>query len=149
MVRGDNFSGATWSSMFLKRGLTHQVEKGAATVLYRNFAPAVTGKKVEFLDPNTGTAQERALNQLVRLEKREGGEKITHPQGEHDDVANALAGAVVMAIRPPSGAEVRTETESFTKVDVGRVIDDLHTRYIGDGVFVTAGGESYRDPRCL
>ena len=150
MVRGDNFSGATWASMFKQRGLTQVVEKATATVLFRNFAPCVTGKKVELLDPNTGMTQERALNQLVRLEKREGGEKITHPQGEHDDVANALAGAVLMAIRPPSAAIVTAETKSYGRTNSsGPIVDDRGTRYLGDGNFRTASGEVYRDPRYL
>jgi hypothetical protein len=116
MLVGDNFSGDTWKSMFLKRGLSYTVEKRNASALYRAFAPVVTGKRVELPDPKKSLTVERGLNQLVNLVKREGGEKITHAQGEHDDVANALAGGVLLSIKPPGWAEVTSVIRVFGKV---------------------------------
>jgi hypothetical protein len=80
-LHGDNFSGDTWASMFRKRGLSYVVEKRTASALYRAGAPVITSKRAELPDPKTGFTALRAINQLTNLEKREGGEKITHPQG--------------------------------------------------------------------
>ena len=46
------------------------------------------------------------LHQLVSLERRTargGKDSIDHPRGAHDDVANAVAGAVVIAGQQPPG----------------------------------------------
>ncbi len=115
LITGDNFSGGVYASMFQKRGISYVVEKRTATVLYRQFAPVVTGKKVELPDPRKSLTVERGLNQLVSLTKREGGEKITHASGEHDDVANVLAGGVLLSIKPPGGASVTAVTRVFGK----------------------------------
>ncbi len=49
---------------------------------------------------------------MVSLVKREGGEKITHAQNEHDGVSNALAGGVLLSIKPPSAADVTAVTRT-------------------------------------
>ena len=116
LITGDNFSGGVYASMFQKRGISYVVEKRTATVLYRQFAPVVTGNKVELPDPKKSLTVERGLNQLVSLTKREGGEKITHASGEHDDVANVLAGGVLLSIKPPSGYHITSVRTVFGKV---------------------------------
>jgi hypothetical protein len=52
-------------------------------------------------------ANQRVIGQLLRLERRTGRgnnkDVIDHPRGEHDDLANSVAGALTMI-----GAEKRT-----------------------------------------
>ena len=60
--------------------------------------PLINSEAVDLLD------SERLLYQLVMLERqasRGGKESIDHPKGGHDDVANAVAGALVMAFKNP------------------------------------------------
>lgn len=149
-VRGDKFGGAMFASMLRQHGISYDPETRPATELYRGFAGAVTGKLVELL--GAGDAAQRGLVQLMRLERRQGGDKITHPDREHDDVANAIAGATLMACKPPSGGFVPGAVvthKDYTKSDHGgRVVDALGTQYVGGGTFRAASGETFRDPRC-
>jgi hypothetical protein len=65
-----------------------------ASELYLNFLPMVSNGSVELLD------EKRLRAQLTGLERRArsgGKDLITHYQGGHDDLANAAAGACVMA----------------------------------------------------
>ncbi len=161
MLYGDNFGGDTWKSMFVKRGLGYSTDTRAATVLYRGFAPVVTGRKVEMLDPDVNATVSRCVNQLTGLIKREAGEKITHANGEHDDLANALAGGVLLSIKPPSAATVENETTNTA--DVARAWEERRAGGGGETAAMRAGRTGvhrvrdattgrmvdYRDPRGL
>jgi hypothetical protein len=60
--------------------------------------PLINSGAVEILD------NERLIAQLVSLERRTargGKESIDHAPGAHDDVANAVAGALVTAYKEP------------------------------------------------
>src|SRR5689334_10163551 len=66
--------------------------------LYRDLLPLINSGAVEILD------NERLIAQLVSLERRTargGKESIDHAPGAHDDVANAVAGALVTAYKEP------------------------------------------------
>lgn len=68
--------------------------------LYAALLPVLTSGRVELLD-HRGLA-----TQLVSLERRTargGRDTIDHAPGGHDDVANAVAGAVVAVIEGASG----------------------------------------------
>ena len=75
--------------------------------LYLDFLPLVNSGGVDLLD------HDKMLHQLVSLERRTargGKDSIDHPRGAHDDVANAVAGAVVMAAQQPAGWRPRERT---------------------------------------
>jgi len=62
--------------------------------IYLDLVPLINSKAVRLLD------HDRMMVQLVSLErsaKAGGRDKIDHPRGLHDDVANAAAGALVFA----------------------------------------------------
>jgi hypothetical protein len=64
--------------------------------LYLDILPLINSRAVALLD------HERLMLQLVSLERtsvRFGGgrDRVDHPKGLHDDVANAAAGALVLA----------------------------------------------------
>ena len=64
--------------------------------LYRDLLPLITSQQVALLD------HPRLVAQLCALERRTGRagrDTIDHPPGAHDDVANAVAGALVLAAR--------------------------------------------------
>ena len=64
-----------------------------ATVADAFLLPAVNSRAVRLLE------NERLMMQLVGLEQTTKGavkDKVDHPRGAHDDVANAAAGALVL-----------------------------------------------------
>jgi hypothetical protein len=160
-LTGDAFSGDTWPSLLRKEGLeVYEVEKRSVTDLYRALIPLLTPKLVELLDPSTGETQTRMVNQLVSLDRsttlRAGKEHITHPLGAHDDLCNAMAGALLLAFakasrgEPPSEGMVSSYTKDFTNPrGSGEVIDNLGTRFLGGDTFRARNGELFRDPRGL
>jgi len=91
---GDRF-GAEWTyGAFRKRGITYLQSELARSGLYLNLLPHITTKKLRLVD------NARAVSQIANLERRtHRGTKdtIDHPDGAHDDLANAIAGAVYVA----------------------------------------------------
>jgi hypothetical protein len=90
-VRGDRYAGEWPVSAFRKHGIWYRAAERPKSDLYRELLPAVNARRVELLD------LPRLVGQLVSLERRVGRggrDSIDHPPGMHDDVANAVAGAV-------------------------------------------------------
>jgi hypothetical protein len=77
---------------------------------------------------------------------------LTHPRSAHDDVINAAAGALLVAL---SGARSFALAPSVHRVDYtqrtghGRVVDTRGTRHLGGDMFQAKNGEVFRDPRGL
>jgi len=156
---GDNFGGDIWASILRKEGVeVYEVEKKPASALYQGLIPLLTPKLVELLDPAAGETQRRMIEQLVGLDRsttlRAGKEAISHPRGSHDDVINAVAGALLLAFARASRGEssgqgtVSAHTRDFTNPrPSGRLVDSRGTRELGGGYFRAANGETFRDPR--
>src|ERR1700730_16482850 len=63
--------------------------------IYRDTLPLLNSRKVQLLDDR------RLLSQLHGLERRTargGRDSIDHAPGAHDDIANAIAGALVLTV---------------------------------------------------
>ncbi|MGH7274588.1 MAG: hypothetical protein ACREIQ_09055, partial [Nitrospiria bacterium] len=95
-VSGDNYAGRTFSGLFRRLGITYHVSEMRRSDIYRNFLPIVNGKLCQL--PLNATLKKQLLN-LDRRALASGKEVIDHPKDAHDDVANAVAGAVVLADR--------------------------------------------------
>jgi hypothetical protein len=98
-VRGDRYS-ASWVSEAFERNLVRYIASDRnRSEIYLEFLPALTSGQLELLD------NERMKNQLAALERRTGAARdmIDHPVGGADDVANACAGAVVLALPSVQG----------------------------------------------
>jgi hypothetical protein len=91
-VRGDRYGGEWPRERFQAHGIAYEPAEQAKSDLYRDLLPGVNSGTVELLDVA------RLVTRLVNLERRpaQGGrDTIDHgPQG-HDDLANAVAGALV------------------------------------------------------
>jgi len=75
--------------------------------IFHDFLPLLNGQLVELLDRKAGIVQERAISQLLALERtvsKQGKDSIGHPQGGVDDVINAIAVACLLARKTPSEA---------------------------------------------
>ena len=93
-VFGDRFGGEWPREQFRKFGLNYELAEQSRTQLYQGLLPLVNSRAVDLLD------NDRLVLQLVSLERRQsrGGRPIVdHPSGGHDDLANAAAGALVLA----------------------------------------------------
>jgi hypothetical protein len=110
-VVGDNYSAEFVKSSFEVRGIRYgrtlrnvwnrrnvMAEKSkSASELYLELLPRICSQEVELLD------DEKLIDQLANLERRTrvgGRDIVDHPPGQHDDVANAVAGAVDCAAKP-------------------------------------------------
>jgi hypothetical protein len=68
---------------------------GGTSDIYLELLPILNSNRAELLD------HARLIMQLCRLERHAAGsgkDSIRHPPGGHDDVVNAVAGAIVMAL---------------------------------------------------
>lgn len=94
-VTGDRY-GAEWvAERFRKAGLVYVPAERAKSEIYRELLPAVNSRRVELLEVP------RLMVQLCALERRTargGRDSIDHPPGGHDDVANAVAGAIDLVL---------------------------------------------------
>ncbi|MFO0729742.1 MAG: hypothetical protein U0361_01865 [Nitrospiraceae bacterium] len=93
-VTGDRFAGHWPREAFQKQGITYQVADQTASQLYAAFEPLVNSGQVELLDVP------KLIQQILGLVRK--GDKTSHQAGEHDDYANAVAGAAVLAAAPVS-----------------------------------------------
>jgi hypothetical protein len=91
-VEGDAFGGEFGREPFKKSGISYTLCKKPKSDLYvHHLLPMLNSGRVDLLD------HPRAIQQIIALEcrtARAGRDRVDHPQGGHDDLANAIAGAV-------------------------------------------------------
>ncbi len=93
-VRGDRYGAAWVRERFEKGEVRYAPSELSKSDLYRELLPALNSGKVRLLDDR------RLLGQLVSLERRTargGRDSIDHGPRGHDDLANAVAGAIHFA----------------------------------------------------
>ncbi len=93
-VTGDRYAGEWPREKFREHGIRYRLADRPKSALYSGLLPLINSGQARLLD-NT-----RLTNQLVSLERRTsrgGRDSIDHPPNGHDDLANAAAGALVMA----------------------------------------------------
>jgi len=89
-VTGDAYAGQTFRVDFEEQGITYQVSRKTKTQLYEALEPRLNAGEVEL--PDIPKLQEQLLTLVMR------GTRVDHQPGDHDDFANAAAGAVELAI---------------------------------------------------
>lgn len=113
---GDCFAKNWPQDALAKQGIVYEVSTRNRSQIYAEFEPMINAGQVELLD------SPKLLQQLIGLVRK--GIKIDHPTGEHDDHANAAAGAIVMAKAPvlaPAcfvfmSASERMQQEGFQRI---------------------------------
>ena len=91
-VTADRFAGAWVAERFRACGIECVQAAKPKSDIYRDFLPIINSGRVELLD------DAKAISQICSLERktaRGGRDSIDHPPGQHDDIANVIAGAVV------------------------------------------------------
>ena len=100
LVYGDRYAGEWCREVFRRHRINYEPADRPKSDLYRDLLPLINSGGCDLLD------NDKMLHQLVSLERRTargGKDSIDHPRGAHDDVANAVAGAVVIAGQQPPG----------------------------------------------
>lgn len=93
-VTSDKWAGQFPVEGMAKHGVLVEPSAKSKSDLYREFLPLVNSKRVELLD------HPRLLTQFSNLERRTargGRDSIDHAPKAHDDLANAAAGALLLA----------------------------------------------------
>jgi hypothetical protein len=93
-VCGDRYAGEWPREQFAKRNVTYEPSERVKSDIYRDMLPLLNSRKVQLLDDRRLTSQ---LHGLERRTARGGRDSIDHGRGAHDDIANAVAGALVLA----------------------------------------------------
>ena len=99
---GDRCAGEWQGEQFRKAGIEYPLANRPKSDTYRDLLPLLNSGKVELLD------LPRLSMQLVGLERRTARSRrdsIEHAPGGQDDLANAVAGALLLA-SAPSGYDV-------------------------------------------
>jgi hypothetical protein len=94
-VVGDRYGGEWPREKYREHGIGYRVAPKNRSELYLAMLPQLNSKCVALLD------NKRLVSQLCGLERRAsrgGRDVVDHAPGGHDDVANAVAGAVVIAL---------------------------------------------------
>ena len=117
-VIGDRYGGEWPRERFREHGISYEPAEKTKSEIYGEVLPSLNSGKVELLD------NARLLSHLRGLERRtsrSGRDTIDHSPGGHDDVANAAAGALMLALkrgavimRCPTG--VRSDSPSWFDV---------------------------------
>jgi len=94
-VIGDNYGGELAREPVRRAGMSFKLAEKHKSELYLDpFLGMLNAGKIDL------PRQDRAITQICQLERsvqRSGREQITHPTHGHDDVANAIAGAIDLA----------------------------------------------------
>jgi len=99
-VTGDRYGGEWPREQFRKQRIEYALAPKTRSEMYQALVPTINSRKVQLLDL---PALETQLVALERRTARGGRESIDHPPGGHDDIANAVAGAIHLAAPSSSG----------------------------------------------
>jgi hypothetical protein len=98
-ITGDRYAGEWPPEQFGRNGIQYDPSELTKSEIYQELLPLLNSRTVALLE------NDRLQRQLLSLERRTsraGRDQIDHPRGARDDLANAVAGAVVMAQKAPS-----------------------------------------------
>jgi hypothetical protein len=94
-VTGDAYAKLWPVERFQVHGIRYEQSEKVKSVLYNEFLAILNGRRCELLD------HPRLITQFCALERHcgpSGRDQINHPPNAHDDIANAVAGALTLTI---------------------------------------------------
>ena len=145
-VTGDRYAGEWPPEQFRQHGIAYQPSERTKSEIYQEVLPPVKSGRVELLD------HDRLKTQLLGLERRTargGRDSIDHAPGGHDDVANAAAGALVLALHQHdwlNDAAIWAINDRLRRPSPGRHLDpDFVGRNRRSGSYVSTRDPDYED----
>lgn len=94
VVTGDRYGGEWPREAFTRHRISYRTSIRTRSDIYRDLLPALNSKSIALLD------SPKLITQLCSLERRTsraGRDLIDHAPGQHDDLINAAAGALLLA----------------------------------------------------
>lgn len=98
VVVGDKYGGEWPREAFARHGISYRTSDRTRSDIYRDLLPVLNSRRVAMLDSPKLIAQ---LCSLERRTSRGGRDLIDHAPGQHDDLINAAAGALMLATPRP------------------------------------------------
>jgi hypothetical protein len=96
-VVGDKYAAKWVVEAFAKVGISYRHSDADRSAVYLDCLPLFTSGRARLID------NARLISQFAGLERRTfptGRDRVNHGRGGHDDAANSVAGALVLAARP-------------------------------------------------
>jgi hypothetical protein len=100
-VVGDHYAGEWPREQFRLHGISYETSSRSKSELALAFLPKLNSSTVELLD--LPGVQKQILT-WERRTSRAGRDSVDHPPGGHDDIANVVSGALVLAAEGGGGA---------------------------------------------
>jgi hypothetical protein len=94
-VTGDRYAGEWPREAFRAEGIHYDIAPKTKSELYLALVSSVHSERIEIPDH---AAMLRELRSLERRRGVSGKDRVDHPPGGHDDLANALAGVAEMIL---------------------------------------------------
>lgn len=111
---GDRYAGEWVVSAFEEVGISYEHSERNRSEIYLELLPAMNQGRVVLLDIPRLASQ---LGALERRTSRSGRDTVDHMPGAHDDLANAAAGALVLAL--DGAAEAGDEDGGVMRIGFG------------------------------
>jgi hypothetical protein len=127
MVTGDHYAGEWPADLFRTELIAFDVSDAAKSEIYLDFLPLLNSRLVELLDNRKLKTQLLALD---RRTSRVGRDSVDHPPGGHDDVINAVAGAVRLASVVLIGQREMAHREALRTGPPAKDMIEQHTREV-------------------
>jgi len=125
-VTGDRYGGEWPREAFSRHGITYELSALPKSGLYQCLLPLLNSGRIELLD------NQRLISQLAALERRtarNNKDSIDHPVGQHDDVANAVAGLAAITV-PNSGEYTLSQWRAAFNPESDEADKPAPTRYV-------------------
>jgi hypothetical protein len=116
-VCGDRYAGEWPREQFRKFGINYAPSERTKSELFLDVLPYINSRMVDLLD------NDKLVAQFVSLERKTsagGKDQVNHPERGHDDLANAVAGALCRASAKSAKIDRdETASRSFPTVKLG------------------------------
>jgi hypothetical protein len=121
-VTGDRYAGEWPRQEFSRHQIGYDPAPQDKSRIYLDFLPLVLSGRVELLDLKSHCNE---LRDLVRRPRSGGRDSVDHPPRSHDDLANAVAGAVTLAgagmVRPQARVRWLGGPSPWQEVDISQL----------------------------
>jgi hypothetical protein len=121
----DKFGGDIVVEQFGKFGIRCEQSAKTKSELYLDMLTVISSGRVELLD------HDRSINQIVSLERRNrsgGRPSIDAPQGQHEDIANSIAGVISITLFKYGSYNLAALGEGFTSTQSLQILQERKER---------------------